>query len=180
MALLKALRKVLTFVFITVSSPVWLTTAYADAPLWNFSSLSEEMLGLQRDLLVIEQKDEAKQGNERILIYLDVGNVPELKLESVELVLDGEVVVVRSVDAEQRAAFEQGGMEKLYVGRLAPGQHTLQARFSGVFNGAYSHEKTYPFETEKGITVMRVAIIDVMHQQQSELVFFPEFVFHQE
>lgn len=135
---------------------------------------------LQRDILLIEQADEVKVGGDRISVYLDVGNVPDLVLESVEFALNGRVVVAQVIGADQRRAFAQGGMEKLYVGSLSPGEHTLRARFSGDFNGPYSHEKSYPFVTQGGTSVMKVSIIDVMHQKQSELVFFPEFVFQQE
>ncbi len=180
MALLRALRKVLTFVSVAVFAPVWVGSASADEPLWNFSTLSQELLALQRDMLVIEQKSEAMVGDDRIVIYLDLGNVPELTLQSVEFALNDQVVVTHSVDEAQRSALAQGGMEKLYVGPLAAGEHTLRARFSGDFNGSYHHEKSYPFITTGGVSVMKVSIIDVMHQQQSELVFFPEFVFHQE
>ncbi len=175
MTLLKALRKMMAPLLALAAAG----SAVADEPALP-SRLAQEVVGFHRDLLSMEQTLEARKGEDRLAVYLDLGRVDALKLEAVSIAIDGKPVASRRFDEIQRRALRDGAMIKLYVGALAPGAHELHATLEGRFEGAYRHDKRYPFEKAPGASIMRVAIIDVMHQKQSELVFYPEFVFHHE
>ncbi len=177
MALLKALRKMVSvFLFLGMC---WAPVQASESSL-NSTTLTRAMLDLQKDLLRIDQKLEARLGEDRLVIYLDMGNVPELQLDSVEIAVDGELLVSQSITPEDVRGMLQGGMKKLYVGPLAPGAHQISATLEGVFDGAYHHTKAYPFEKSAGVNTIRVSIIDVGHKQSSKLVFLPEFSFRVE
>lgn len=177
MALLKALRKIVS-VFLLLGMG-W-APVQASESLLNSTTLTREMLDLQKDLLRIDQKLEARLGDDRLVIYLDMGKVPELRLDSVEIAVDGQLLVSQTITPEEARGMLQGGMKKLYVGPLAPGAHQISATLDGLFDGAYHHAKTYPFVKSPGVNTIKVSIIDVGHKQSSKLIFLPEFSFRVE
>lgn len=151
-----------------------LNTAWAED---GVESLVDEILAIQRDILGIEQQLDAAVGDDRVIIYFDMETLPLLDIDVMELIINGDVVVSQRVTPEQREAFNGGAVQKLYVGALAPGQHQVEARFEGQKQGAYAHKTDYLLEKGSGVDVVRLSIIGVFHQKESEFISYPEFIF---
>ncbi len=169
MARLSAWKKITSISIIFAMGLV--TTAWAgDAAL-----LSTKLLNIKTELVSIEQNLDQLAGEDRVVIYLDINKISSLALHSVVLSIDKKVVASIAMDPIQQASFDAGGIQKLYVGPLAKGKHELIATLSGTTDGPYTHTKRYIYDKPAGMQVVRLAIVDVLHQKQSEYLFKPEF-----
>jgi hypothetical protein len=92
--------------------------------------LKAEVLRLNRDLLVLEEDLLFPPGTQvAVFVSLDVGLLFEL--ESVRVLLDDQVVASQLYTPLQVQALRRGGMQRVYLGNLRTGKHTLTAYFTG-------------------------------------------------
>ena len=109
----------------TVGTAVWL-------------ALSDEAEGRPTDLLVLEE-ELLFPANTQVAVFvsMDVGKLFEL--ESVQVKLDDKVVTNFLYTPLQVQAFHRGGVQRVYLGNLRTGPHTLVA----FFTGRGPHERDY-------------------------------------
>lgn len=137
----------------------------------SYESLAGSVLNLRRDLLSIEESMQDLAYPDRIDIYFDMDNLPYLSLRSINIMLDDQVIAQGDLSDAQRAAFNNGGIQKLYSGPLAPGRHELKALFRGNIGQANQHSQTLPFEKKPGVDVIRITVADLLQLRRPEFVF---------
>lgn len=62
----------------------------------------------------------------RVAVFLALHNRQALDLDSVELFVNDQPVASHLYSANERAALEQGGVQQLFVGNMADGNHQLK------------------------------------------------------
>lgn len=164
MRLIPTLRCLFSMMLLIAASSTW---AESD----THESLAASALDLRRDLLAIEEKLQALIYPDRIDIYLDVDNLPYLTLRSINIMLDDQIIAQGELNDQQRAAFNMGGMQKLYSGPLPPGRHELKALFRGNIGQSNQHSKALPFEKKPGVDVIKITIADLLQLRRPEFVF---------
>lgn len=112
----------------------------------EIEDLKEEVLELNRDLLVLEQ-DLLFSANAQINVFLSMNKGQLFNLDSVQLKVDGSVISNYLYTRRGNKALSRGGIQKLYMGNLAPGEHTISA----VFTGQGENNKTVKREASKKI-----------------------------
>ena len=135
------------------------------------SGLKANILELEQSLLAIENRLESSDGQDRLVVYLDIDRVPQLDVHSLSLTLEGRSIVEQALTQRQQAAIASGGMLKLYSAPLAPGKYELEAAFEGRIGDNYSYNKTFRFEKNPGLDVIKVLISDLLQQQRPQLVY---------
>lgn len=114
------------------------TVAPAAALDARIQALKTEVIGLNRDLLVLEE-ELLFPANTQVAVFLsmDVGQLFEL--ESVQVKLGDQVIASHLYTPREVQALHRGGMQRLHVGNLRVGEHELVA----VFTGRGPHERDY-------------------------------------
>lgn len=62
----------------------------------------------------------------RVSVFLTLGNRQALNLDSVELFINDQPVASHLYSATERTSLEQGGVQQLFVGNMADGNHQLK------------------------------------------------------
>jgi hypothetical protein len=100
--------------------------------------LKSEIIRLNRDLLILEEELLYPAGTQvAVFVSMDVGKLFEL--ESVQVKLDDKVVSQHLYTPLEVQALHRGGVQRLYVGNLRAGTHSIDA----FFTGKGPHERDY-------------------------------------
>ncbi|HZE92758.1 MAG TPA: AraC family transcriptional regulator [Rhizobacter sp.] len=116
--------------------------AAASAPADGLDSRIQDVKGdvirLNRDLLVLEE-ELLFPANTQVALFvsMDVGKLFEL--DSVQVKLDDKVVTTYLYTPAEVKALHRGGVQRVYIGNLKAGEHTLVA----FFTGGGPHERDY-------------------------------------
>ena len=103
-----------------------------------------DVIRLNRDLLVLEEELLFPANTQLALfVSMDVGKLFEL--DSVQVKLDDKVVANYLYTPAEVKALHLGGVQRVYVGNLRAGEHTLVA----FFTGGGPHERDY----KRGTTI---------------------------
>ncbi|WP_317932536.1 hypothetical protein [Halioxenophilus sp. WMMB6] len=104
----------------------------APAPVSDeIESLKQELLGLNRDLLILEE-ELLYPANSQLALYLSMDVGEFFQLDSVRVQLDDQMIVSELYTPHQIDALFRGGVQRLYLGNLKTGEHTLTAFFIGI------------------------------------------------
>ena len=103
-----------------------------------------DVIRLNRDLLVLEEELLFPANTQLALfVSMDVGKLFEL--DSVQVKLDDKVVTNYLYTPAEVKALHRGGVQRVFVGNLRAGEHTLVA----FFTGGGPHERDY----KRGATI---------------------------
>ena len=135
----------------------------------EIEDLKEEVLELNQDLLILEQ-ELLFSANAQINVFLSMNKGRLFNLDSVQLKVDGSVISNYLYTRRGNKALSRGGIQKLYMGNLTPGEHTVTA----VFTGQGENNKTVKRKTSKKINkinkplFIELQIIDDQRKKQAE------------
>jgi hypothetical protein len=104
----------------------------------RIQDLKGEVIRLNRDLLVLEEELLFPAGTQvAVFLSMDVGKL--FALDSVQIKLDDKVVANYLYTPREVEALHRGGVQRLYLGNLRAGEHSLVA----FFTGKGPHERDY-------------------------------------
>jgi hypothetical protein len=96
----------------------------------QIQGLKEQVLELNRDLFILEE-DLLFPANTQFSVFLSMDAGQLFDLDSVQLKLDDKVVANHLYTEREIEALRRGGVQRLYIGNLASGEHELVAFFTG-------------------------------------------------
>ncbi len=135
------------------------------APVAADEALEAEIEQLRADVAALSQTlfdlEEAVlyPADTQFAVYLSLANPEAFELDSVELSVDGRPAVSHLYTERQRQALAQGGLQRLYLGNLATGEHTLSATFNGqAANDRYMRRQA-SFTVRKGSGATGVQLV---------------------
>jgi hypothetical protein len=96
----------------------------------RIQDLKGEVIRLNRDLLVLEEELLFPAGTQlAVFVSMDVGKL--FALDSVQIKLDDKIVANYLYTPREVEALHRGGVQRLYLGNLRAGEHSLVAFFTG-------------------------------------------------
>ena len=103
-------------------------------------SLSQELSALEEALLY---PPDVKFG-----VFLSLTDRTRFKLDSIELFVDDTLVSSHLYQAGDLQSLQNGGLQQLYMGSVAPGKHKLTASFNGQgrTGGYFKRKKALNFD----------------------------------
>lgn len=107
----------------------------------DVASLNQELFELEEDIL--------HPANTQVAVYLSFSARDYFVLDSVELAIDGHPAVSHLYTERERTALEDGGVQRLYLGNLSAGEHTLEAVFNGQGANDHYYRKDASFTIQK-------------------------------
>ncbi|MFZ2648919.1 MAG: AraC family transcriptional regulator [Burkholderiaceae bacterium] len=128
-----------------------------------------DVMRLNRDLLVLEE-ELLFPANTQVALFvsMDVGKL--FSLDSVQLTLDDKVVANYLYTPLEVQALHRGGVQRIHVGNLKSGQHTLTAFFTGKgpHDRDYKRGATLTFEKSTDAKYIELQIKDSAGKLQPE------------
>jgi hypothetical protein len=130
------------------------------APLPAAESYREQMKGLDEQVQevksdVLSIAAELNQLEERLLypsnthlaVFVALAKGETLRLDAVQIQIDGQPAAHYIYSFKELEALQKGGVQRIYTGNLATGQHEIEVSLSGKLAGGrdYSHTERFPF-----------------------------------
>ena len=136
----------------------------------SVEDLKKQVINLNRDLFILEE-DLLFPASTQVAVFLSVDAGEFLKLDSVKLKVDGDVVAAYLYTDRQIQALERGGMQRLYVGNLKTGSHEVTAFVEGIGpdNRPYKQAATLEFEKATGTAALEIRVQDRSSDYQPEV-----------
>jgi hypothetical protein len=130
----------------SASAPVDSPKAALDT---RVQALKAELIRLNRDLLVLEEELLFPPGTQvALFVSMDVGKLFEL--ESVQIKLNDKVVAQHLYTAQEVQALHRGGVQRIYMGNLKAGTHSIDAFFTGRGPQERDYKRATTLKFEKG------------------------------
>jgi len=121
------------------------------------ADLERRLLELERDLARLEA-DLAAPPDARLGIYLEVDSGVLLDLQAVTLELDGRPLAAALYRAAENRALERGGVDRLYLGAIPPGEHRLTVIVTGIGPHRRPYRLGYAHTFRKATGPLRLAV----------------------
>ena len=108
-----------------------------------------DVIRLNRDLLVLEEELLFPANTQLALfVSMDVGKLFEL--DSVQVKIDDKLVANYLYTPGEVKALHRGGVQRVYIGSLRAGEHTLTAFFTGGGPHARDYKRATTLKFDKG------------------------------
>ena len=108
-----------------------------------------DVIRLNRDLLVLEEELLFPASTQvALFVSMDVGKLFEL--DSVQIKIDDKVVTNYLYTPAEVKALHRGGVQRIYLGNLRAGEHSLVAFFTGGGPHARDYKRGAELKFEKG------------------------------
>ena len=135
----------------------------------RIQDVKSDVIRLNRDLMVLEE-ELLFPANTQVALFvsMDVGKL--FSLDSVQVTLDDKVVSNYLYTPLEVQALHRGGVQRMYVGNLKAGEHTLTAFFTGKgpHERDYKRGATLKFAKETGAKYIELQIRDSGGKLQPE------------
>ncbi len=131
-------------------------------PSWNVDqrqmrSLDEQVQEIKSDVLSISE--ELSRLEEKLLypsgtqvaIFIALAKGDQMRLDAVRLQIDGQLVAHHIYSSKELEALRKGGVQRIYVGNVATGDHQLDVLAIGKLKGGADFSRTERFAFRKEV-----------------------------
>ncbi len=131
-------------------------------PSWNVDqrqmrSLDEQVQEIKSDVLSISE--ELSRLEEKLLypsgtqvaIFIALAKGDQMRLDAVRLQIDGKLVAHHIYSSKELEALRKGGVQRIYVGNVATGDHQLDVLVDGKLEGGADFSRTEHFTFRKEV-----------------------------
>lgn len=135
-------------------------------------AIKAQALELNRDLLLLKEEI-LYPHDSRLTVFLSLDVEEFSSLETVELRIDGRRVIFHQYTQQELDALRQGGVHRLYMGKVNAGEYEVVAVYTG--KGAEGRNfrgvRKLTLEKTSGEKTLELEIVEPIDQQQPELFF---------
>ena len=121
--------------------------------------IKSDILDISKELSRLEEKLLYPSGTQ-LAIFIALAKGDQMRLDAVRLQIDGQLVAHYIYSFKELDALRKGGVQRIYVGNVATGDHKLEVLVDGKLeSGAdFSHTERFTFRKEEkpklvGLTV---------------------------
>jgi hypothetical protein len=121
--------------------------------------IKSDVLSISAELNQLEEKLLYPSGTQ-VAIFIALAKGDQMRLDAVRLQIDGQLVAHYIYSFKELEALRKGGVQRIYVGNVATGDHKLEVLVDGKLeSGAdFSHTERFTFRKEEkpklvGLTV---------------------------
>ncbi len=159
------MNRVMKTVMLGLFICLWSCAGYGqDVSREQIKGLDEQVQEIKSDVIAIAV--ELNQLEEKLLypshsqisLFLALAEGEQLRLDAVDILLDGEPVVHHLYSFKELEALQKGGVQRLYTGNVKTGEHALQVNISGLSKGGSAFERSESFQVHKAVGPSFVAI----------------------
>jgi hypothetical protein len=140
----------------------------------EIQAVKQEVLEINREIMLLEEQL-LYPHDQQLLVFVTLSNNGSLDVASISLTLDGKRVSQHAYSQTERAALNQGGAHRLYVGRLENGVHELHVSLAGTSAQGQTILREQSAEFVKG-SKQKVMELNIVSGDNGK---DPEFTIHQ-
>ena len=109
-----------------------------------------DVLSIAAELNQLEEKLLYPSGTQ-VAIFVALAKGDELRLDAVRLQIDGQLVAHYIYSAKELEALRKGGVQRIYVGNVATGDHQLNVLVDGKLKGGADFNRNQHFTFRKEV-----------------------------
>lgn len=156
-----------TFWTVSFSALGWLCCGVSsadDSYRAQMKGLDEQVQEIKSDVLSIDaelRRLEEKllyPSNTHVALFVALGKGESMRLDAVQIQLDGKLVAHYIYSFKEVEALQRGGVQRIYTGNIATGSHQLEVSVIGKLDGGKDYAQTERFTIDKGVEPKLVGI----------------------
>jgi hypothetical protein len=139
-------------------SALWCSSSCADDSYRaQMKGLDEQVQEIKSDVLSIDaelRRLEEKllyPANTHVALFVAIPKGEAMRLDAVQIQLDGKLVAHYIYSFKELEALQKGGMQRIYTGNVASGQHELEVSLTGKLQSGKEYRHTERFAFSKDI-----------------------------
>lgn len=161
------MTRCLKTVVIVVFGAMWSVTCVADdVSKERIRSFDEQTQGIKRDVLDISkslvQLEEklVYPASTQISIFVSLAKGDKSRLDAVKINIDGTETVQHAYSSSELNAMQRGGIQRVYIGNLPPGEHVLEVAVTGksANNVGFQKKADYKFTKDKDKRLVEITL----------------------
>ncbi len=118
--------------------------------------IKSDVLGIAAELSRLEEKL-LYPSNTQLAVFVSLAEGASLRLDSVQIQVDGELVAHHIYSFKELEALQKGGVQRIYTGNAATGEHRLEVAVTGK-SGGKDVSETASFDFRKEVEPKLVGI----------------------
>ena len=123
----------------------------------QIQEIKSDVLRMAAELSQLEEKLLYPSGTQ-IAVFVSIAKGDAMRLDSVKLQIDGKAVAQSIYSAKELEALRKGGVQRLYVGNVATGEHQLEVLVEGKRDGGADFSRTERFTVRKDVKPKMVGL----------------------
>ena len=112
--------------------------------------IKSDVLSISEELSRLEEKLLYPSGTQ-VAIFIALARGDQMRLDAVRLQIDGQLVAHYIYSAKELEALRKGGVQRVYVGNVATGDHKLEVLVDGKLAGGADFSRTEHFTFRKEV-----------------------------
>jgi hypothetical protein len=116
----------------------------------QIQEIKSDSLRMAADMSQLEEKLLYPSGTQ-VAIFVELAKGDTMRLDAVRLQIDGQLVAHYIYSAKELQALRKGGVQRIYVGNVATGDHKLEVLVDGKLEGGADFSRTGQFTFRKEV-----------------------------
>jgi len=116
----------------------------------QIQEIKSDTLRMSAELSQLEEKLLYPSGTQ-VAIFVALAKGDTMRLDAVRLQIDGQLVAHYIYSAKELQALRKGGVQRIYVGNVATGDHKLDVLFDGKLEGGTDFSRSGQFTFHKEV-----------------------------
>ncbi len=112
--------------------------------------IKSDVLSISEELSRLEEKLLYPSGTQ-VAIFIALAEGDQMRLDAVRLQIDGQLVAHYIYSSKELEALRKGGVQRIYVGNVATGDHQLEVLVDGKLEGGEDFSRTEHFTFRKEV-----------------------------
>jgi len=112
--------------------------------------IKSDVLSISEELSRLEEKLLYPSGTQ-VAIFIALAAGDPMRLDAVRLQIDGQFVAHHIYSSKELEALRKGGVQRIYVGNVATGDHQLEVLIDGKLKGGSEFSRTESFTFRKEV-----------------------------
>jgi hypothetical protein len=112
--------------------------------------IKSDVLGIAAELGRLEEKL-LYPSDTQVALFVALAPQDSLRLDAVRVQIDGQLVAHYIYSFKELDALRRGGVQRLYVGNLASGEHKIDVQVDGKSAGGADYSRSEQFAFSKGV-----------------------------
>jgi len=116
----------------------------------QIQEIKSDVLRISQELSQLEEKLLYPSGTQ-VAIFIAMAKGDPMRLDAVRLKIDGQLAAHYIYSFKELEALRKGGMQRIYVGNVATGDHQLEVLVDGKLEGGADFSRTEAFSFRKEV-----------------------------
>ncbi len=112
--------------------------------------IKSDVLSISEELSRLEEKLLYPSGTQ-VAIFIALAKGDQMRLDAVRLQIDGQLVAHHIYSSKELEALRKGGVQRIYVGNVATGDHQLEVLVDAKLEGGEDFSRTEHFTFRKEV-----------------------------